>query len=69
MTRRAEGDGQASGCLRPNSVFEDPESPDVNAGKRLPPKDVDTSLGDALEETMDEETDSPKGDPARERSR
>jgi len=58
-----------SGASRENSVFEDPESPDVNPGKRLPPKDVDTSLGDAIEETMDEETDSPKGDPARERSR
>lgn len=58
-----------SGASRENSVFEDPESPDVNPGKRLPPKDVDTSLGDAIEETMAEETDSPKGDPARERSR
>ncbi|MEF2553868.1 hypothetical protein VQ042_21400 [Aurantimonas sp. A2-1-M11] len=58
-----------SGASSENSVFEDPESPDVNTGKRLPPKDVDESLGEAFEETMDEETDSPKDDPARERSR
>ncbi|WP_370193854.1 MULTISPECIES: hypothetical protein [Aurantimonas] len=58
-----------SEASRENSVFEDPESPDVNAGKRLPPKDVDTSPGDAIEETMDEETVSPKDDPVRGRSR
>ncbi|NDV87685.1 hypothetical protein GTW51_13340 [Aurantimonas aggregata] len=58
-----------SEASRENSVFEDPESPDVNTGKKLPPKDVDESLGDAIDETMDEETEIPENDPARERSR
>ena len=52
-----------------NGVFENPEPEDLNTGKKLPPKDVDESLGEAIEETMDKETDSPTDDPARERSR
>ena len=52
-----------------NSVFENRQPEDLNTGKELRPKDVDESLGEAIEETMDEEMESPENDPARERSR
>ncbi|MBB4004726.1 hypothetical protein [Aurantimonas endophytica] len=58
-----------SHASKENSVFEDPESLYVNTGKKLPPKGVDESLGEAIDETMDEETQIPDHDPARERSR
>ncbi|WP_203565976.1 hypothetical protein [Aurantimonas aggregata] len=58
-----------SDASKDNSVFENPDSLDVNTGKKLPPKDVDESLGEAIDETMDEEGEIPGDDPARERSR
>ena len=60
---------KTSDASKENSVFEDPESPDLDTGTKLPPKDADESLGQAIDETMDEETEFPADDPARERSR
>ncbi|HEX2018084.1 MAG TPA: hypothetical protein VGO17_04015 [Aurantimonas sp.] len=54
---------------RENSAFKHPEPEDLDTGKKLPPKDADESLGEAIDGTMEEETDLPDGDPARERSR
>lgn len=58
-----------SDASKENSVFEDPESPDLDMGKKLPSKEDRGALSHAIEKPMDEKTNTRGDDPARERSR